>query len=201
MIRRPITAMTEGQLCEIRARITGKADKAAAKPKQKRTKDEEFKTVSAFASHLRGFDILQLPLYIGGKNRNKTQWSSSDATARHVACTWKYLTELWDWDETHRSRIQALHFVRIAPKTLAEHDALPGAFAAVCDATCAWIELGELVLHPDYDMRTIGFHDDRLLRSSQNPNGRIVWIPPTQMKSEATPRAYGVQIRLQLTER
>jgi hypothetical protein len=141
--------------------------------------------------------VAQLPIYTSGQRSWGIWHDRHSMVESQVNATWIGLNT--GFNTLERSLIEHIELVRISPGALDEHDNLPSAFKAIMDATCSWIVEGERVFAADFDRRSIGKYDDKLLRSKKNPGGRVT-CGRDQMRHESRPCAYGIQIRLRLSQ-
>lgn len=159
---------------------TGGAKRPKAPPKPKQL-------VSQFHAYRAAgnYHVLQL-----AKHLDRSMWNSGGATwakrreaERQVDMTLIALRNAFRWDDSKRSGVLHITFVRFSPSELDGDDNLRTAFKYIKDACYAWLEHGER----DFNRKGIGHSDRRLKR---------VTCSYEQQKCEANPRAHGIQIRL-----
>lgn len=200
MTTRLITAMTADQVRAQRQHMTAVPKPAnTQKPKRDRSRKklakEHVLTPMAFSRQGNDWRVVQMPLYTSGQRSWGIWHDRHSMVDAQVNTTWFSLCA-WEWLARHRSDIQHIELVRVAPRELDTHDNLPSAFKAIMDAVCSWVVEGDKVRDPAFNRKKIGRYDDAILQSKKNPEG-ITWSYG-QTKCASNPRAYGVEIRFRL---
>lgn len=200
---RLITPMTTDQIRAHRERMAPSSSVVNRKPKRDRSRAKKAAAVEMIPlafwrrCHLDSDErIADLQIYTSGQRSWGIWHDRHSMVEAQTSAVWSGLHT--GYASLDRASITHVELVRISPGTLDEHDNLPSAFKAILDATCAWIVEGERVFDADFNRRSIGKYDDKLLRTKRNPNGRVT-CGYDQATSHSRPRAYGIQIRLRLS--